>query len=341
MKRQLTLIHCRDETRLRKLFEQLVQRLERFLPPDTPPDSFYLHGRLERNSVHERYRAAILLNVPGRTLVAKEEGQEAERTLREAMAELERQLGRHKAFVRHEPEWSRPARREAIEEVKQQAARASSGPRQVLGDLILAHLDRLDTVLRREMAVAQATGDLLPGELTVDEAVDAVVERALSRADHLPADLEVDCWLLKLSLDYLDEEIARRKRLRAAIVPPEGDVPDTPDRRPVIPPRDDDVSAFFQPHEDLRLEDLVPGVSLPAAEQVAERRDVQRYVTRTMAGLPRMWRRAFVLHDVQGLSIREVAAVLGEPADRVIRSLEHAREFLRQKVAECGKEVPA
>ena len=77
------------------------------------------------------------------------------------------------------------------------------------------------------------------------------------------------------------------------------------------------------------------------AEQILESRDLQRYVNQTLARMPKAWRDAFVLHHAEGLSLGEVAAVTGQPQPEVRRHLEHAREFLRQKIAESGLAVAA
>jgi ribosome-associated translation inhibitor RaiA len=126
VKRKLSFINCRDEMRLRRLLEQLIRRLERRFPA-TRPDSVWLRATTEKNPVHERYRVTVLMNVPDRTIVAKEEGHDAVETIREAMNEVERQLIRHQEFIRSEPLWRRPARRAAIEQEKLKAAAAYSG----------------------------------------------------------------------------------------------------------------------------------------------------------------------------------------------------------------------
>lgn len=217
---------------------------------------------------------------------------------------------------------------------------ASSTVPEWLGDMILSHLETLYNFARREIAAALATRDLMPGELNVEDIVDAVVVRALSEPHLRPATLNVDRWLLKLGLEYLYAEVARLKKERASIVYLEEDVPEITPQEAVVT-QGDEIFEFYQPDEDLRLEDLLPDPYVPTPEQVNESRDLQRYVNRTLATLPRVWRRAFVLRYVRGLSISEVAAVLGEPEDRVMEILDHVREFLCQMVEETGLQVPA
>jgi RNA polymerase sigma factor (sigma-70 family) len=120
----------------------------------------------------------------------------------------------------------------------------------------------------------------------------------------------------------------------------EEDVPGTPPKEAVVT-LGDEIFDFYQPDEDLKLEDLVPDANVPTPEQILESRDLQRYVNQTLARMPKAWRDAFVLHHAEGLSLGEVAAVTGQPQPEVRRHLEHAREFLRQKIADSGLVVAA
>jgi RNA polymerase sigma factor (sigma-70 family) len=117
-------------------------------------------------------------------------------------------------------------------------------------------------------------------------------------------------------------------------------VPGTPPKEAVVT-LGDEIFDFYQPDEDLKLEDLVPDANVPTPEQILESRDLQRYVNQTLARMPKAWRDAFVLHHAEGLSLGEVAAVTGQPQPEVRRHLEHAHEFLRQKIAESGLAVAA
>ena len=344
VKQQFTFINCKDETRLRRLLDQLVRRLERRLTAATLSEAPYLHGTMEKNPAHERYRVSILLNVPGRTLVAKEEGHKAEQAIREAVDELERQLNKHLSYVRQEPLWKRPVRRAAIQpqRLKEEIELNREEKQKWLRDQIHADLQRLYSFVRREIAALLAGGDLRPNQVKVEDVVDAVIERALSEADRRPPGLDVNPWLLKLSLEYLDAEVARLKKERASRVhiKEKEEVPASPVAEGVDTQRDE-IFEFYRPDEDLRLEDLVPHPCVPTPQQVNESRDLQRYVNRTLAEMPQAWRRAFVLRHVEGLSEGEVARVLDMTDDEVEQDLEHAEVFLRQKVVESGLNVAA
>jgi hypothetical protein len=61
------------------------------------------------------------------------------------------------------------------------------------------------------------------------------------------------------------------------------------------------------------------------------------------ASLPRAWRQAFVLREVEQLEPEDVAQMTGRAVSEVERDLGHAREYLRQRLVEAGfaSAVPA
>jgi DNA-directed RNA polymerase specialized sigma24 family protein len=97
---------------------------------------------------------------------------------------------------------------------------------------------------------------------------------------------------------------------------------------------------FYQPDEDQKLEDIIPDMTAPTPEQILESRELQRYINRTLATLPRVWRRAFALHYVEGMPVAEIARVIQRAESEVERHLEYARDYLRQRLSEAGFESP-
>jgi ribosomal subunit interface protein len=104
-------------TRLRALVEELVARLER-LAPDFPPDTVFLRLLVEENAARALYHVSITCAVPGRTLAAQEDRHDPEEAVREAFAEIERQLQKHKDTLSHSYLYKRPARREEVRRAK-------------------------------------------------------------------------------------------------------------------------------------------------------------------------------------------------------------------------------
>jgi ribosome-associated translation inhibitor RaiA len=98
---------------VQKLITQLIGKIEK-KAESFSPDVVYLRLLVEENSVRALYHVSITLTLPEKTLATKEERHDLRETLRDAFAEIERQLEAHKATLRGEHTWKRRARREEL-----------------------------------------------------------------------------------------------------------------------------------------------------------------------------------------------------------------------------------
>ena len=101
MKRIIELKHVGAKPHVRTLLEELLDRLEEKLR-HFPGDTVSVHVLFEENGTHKLFRTALTCHVPGHTVAAHEEQREAGVSIRRAFGELERQLEKQKAVVRHE-----------------------------------------------------------------------------------------------------------------------------------------------------------------------------------------------------------------------------------------------
>jgi RNA polymerase sigma factor (sigma-70 family) len=115
----------------------------------------------------------------------------------------------------------------------------------------------------------------------------------------------------------------------------ETDIPDTPPPEWVTTLGEERLY-YWEPDEDLKLEDVFPDLEMPTPEDEAARRELTACVTAALAGLPRDWRRALLLRYVEGLAAVRLARVLGRSTPEVHRILDHARQYLRQRLVESG-----
>ena len=65
----------------------------------------------------------------------------------------------------------------------------------------------------------------------------------------------------------------------------------------------------------------------------------QECMKAALAGMPTEWRRALLLCHIEGLSATEPARTIGWAEPEIEHVLEHAREYLRQKLIESGYSV--
>jgi RNA polymerase sigma factor (sigma-70 family) len=196
--------------------------------------------------------------------------------------------------------------------------------------VIEREVGKLYNFVHREIAIAQANGDLNRGDLVVAEIVEEVALTALERYDERPAELSFRSWLLQLALEVLKRrkrEIVNSKALTSVENPV-----------PVAHPSDvgDEIYDFYQPDSEVRLKDLIPDGRLPMTEETVAELELQRHINRALAQLPRRWREAFILYSVEGLTLEEVARVNRQPVDATRRVIELTRELLRANLAEAG-----
>jgi ribosome-associated translation inhibitor RaiA len=93
---------------IKELITKLEKKTKRF-----SPDEMFLRLLVEENSTRKLFRVSNTLELPQKTLAAQEERHHLEESVREAFAEIERQVEAHKASLRGEPMWKRRERRKA------------------------------------------------------------------------------------------------------------------------------------------------------------------------------------------------------------------------------------
>jgi ribosome-associated translation inhibitor RaiA len=98
---------------IQRLIQELITRIEKKVK-GFPPDVVYLRMMVEENSVRTLYHVSLVLELPEKTLATKEERHDLDETIRDAFAEIERQLDAHKATLRGEHLWKQRARREEL-----------------------------------------------------------------------------------------------------------------------------------------------------------------------------------------------------------------------------------
>jgi RNA polymerase sigma-70 factor, ECF subfamily len=338
MKHNLEFKNFSPNHRLREQVEELIAHIDRHAP-NFPADAFFLRFFIEENTKRKLYHVSLTCDVSGRTLAAQEERHDAIEAVRAAFAEIERQIEKHKEMLSGSYLYKRPARREALRRGKAEAIPAGERERELFSTIVERHLEKFYNFARRELAHYQATGELSSGELTAEDIVDATLLRAYREFVKKHAGREIRSWLIQLANEQLEAEVKRLKAERARTIHIEEDIPATP-LMEAVSTLGDEILDFYQPDEDLKLEDIVPDMEAPTPEQILESRDLQRYINRTLATLPRVWRRAFVLHYVEGLPVAEIARMIKQPESVVERYLEYTREYLRQRLIEVGFQAP-
>lgn len=317
---------------VRELFEQHAGRINRHLGSFNP-DLVRMEGRIEKSPHHHLYRVSLRLKLPSGVLATAAEDHELRPVLRDAFAELERRAERHLARLQRAHLWKRVSRRIQLHRLKEGRQQVGQqGHRRVLHELIQPYLESLYGYVSRELRYLEASGDPQPGALESADLVAGTLLRALEKMDDRPQHVNLKDWLLSLAHEELER--ARREARPAHST-------EAPERLSAEePPPDEERDGYWEPEEQLKLEDLIPEPSDAPPEEVAGQRDVQRALLRAVSALPRQWRQTILLTLFDNLSVAQASRVLAIPEARVNETLQHAHAFLEQRLADAGFGYP-
>ncbi len=316
--------------KLRSLIEERIEHLEKRASSFSAKD-LRLHGAVQKHGNKELYRVGLSIHLPGRVLGVEEEGENAAAVVTEAFSELERQVLRHKARIKHEHLWKRKARRRELH-----AGKAATGTDAAVGtaegaqpsgwfEQIEPWLDGLYDFARHEITYLKDRGDLAGDDIQPDELVDSVVVAAWERQAERPESLDLRGWLYRVAVELLDDEV-RDHAQRERSVSMEAVVSRGYD------PNDDSIYEFYQPDELVRVEDLIGARDAEV--------EFQRHIPPVLAQLPRLWRRALLLHRLFDLPDDQVAAILDIERAALEAMLEHSAQFISAHLNERLPEQP-
>ena len=198
------------EEELRKLIENLASRLEKKLKR-FDADELLLRVVVEESSAHTLYHVSIVLDVPEKTIAAKDEGRDPESPLRAAFTEVERQLDEYRAIQRGEHDWKRRVRREELRRRRIQEPPDERRTSDAFFPIVQTYLPELERFARAAIAAAEARGDLSSAELTPEELAEATLLMGYREFAQNPMLGDVPNWLLELAGRQLDAEIERSR----------------------------------------------------------------------------------------------------------------------------------
>jgi RNA polymerase sigma factor (sigma-70 family) len=325
--------HFEPNESFRDLVGKLISRLDRKTQRLTS-EPIFLRLAIEEIPAHKRCRISLTLEAPGKTLAANEETRDPQAGVRAAFSELERQMETYKDRLRGEHFWKRLVRRDALLRKKKAAPAAPNGHEDFFA-LVRPHLEKLNDFVRHVLIFAESRGDLAPGELAPEDVVDATLLRAYDEFVKDHARGSIRSWLIRLAMKQLKSEIQRSKAERKRTISIENDVPETPPAQEVST-LGDEILDFYQPDEDLKVEDVVPDLEVPTPEKETETAELRRCVKGALAAMPAGWRRALVLRYVQELRGPELAEILGMTESAADTIVENAREALRKELIAAG-----
>jgi RNA polymerase sigma factor (sigma-70 family) len=199
---------------------------------------------------------------------------------------------------------------------------------------IQPHLEKLNEFVRGEIEYQLATGDLKTDELTPEDVVDSVVLLAFEEYQKNPPKLPLDRWLVMLAMKYIRNEIRWLRQGHEDFVELDENIPDIPPEEQVNQLGEERLY-FYQPDEDIQMEDVVADPKAETPEQIVEMTDeVRQLAKECLSDVPQEWRDAFVLSHVQGFSVREIAEITNRDEAKVKKDLQQAESCVNKKLDE-------
>jgi len=322
---------------IRKLIEDLLARLEKRAKAFAS-DALSARVMVDQNPAHKLFHVSVTLEVPEKTLAAKKETHDLGAGIREAFVEIQGQLEDHKATLRVERQWKQMKRRDQIRYQKAQIPVSELSA--TFFDVVNPHLNPLKEFVSHVVGFAEIRGDLARGQLTPDDVVDTVLVEAYGEFLMHPTPGNIQAWLIRLATKQIATEVRRTKCDRERAVHIETHVPETPPREEVTT-LGDEILDFYQPDEDLKVEDIVPESEVSTPEGKVERDELRACVRTVLETMPADSRRILLLRYVQGLDEAKVAKMVGRTEAEVQQLIGEGAGYLRQRLIESGCTIRA
>jgi len=323
------------DDRIQRLIQSRIRKIETRLQT-FPPDSTYLKVFVEENAARKLYLATLTMDLPRKTISAREEAHDPAVSIKAAFDELETQVQKHKEAMRHERLWKRVAKRNELRRLKASTSKDWETKHETFFQVVNPHLEWLDHFIDHLIRYSEAMGELTHGELNSEEVVDEALLGAYREFVKKVSFGDVRSWLTRLAVDRLDEEINRLATLRRqAPVHIEEDIPETSPSEEVWQ-LGEEILDFYQPDEDLKVEDVIADLSATNPEEELAAREIQECVGKALRAIPDGWRRILLMHYGDDESVAKVARTLGKPENEVRRILSYSSRYVRQRLIESG-----
>ncbi len=299
-----------------------------------------LHAVVDKRSKGAaRYRIKLHLHVPPKkVIVAKADGNDLVTIVHSALERIRRELKKHVDRIRHQEVYKRKERRRRLHEQKARVGELQPAVIEALDAQTGPLRPRLERVIRRELAYLRAQGDLPSDYPTVQEVLDEVMLTVKADWNADRADGELYTRMLKAMHEILDREVQASRVYGQAASLEAAPPADAEDQAEAMV--GEEVTEFWQPDEALHIEDILADSEAEDPEQVleeAEETDSQlACLLEVMRGLPINWRRAVLLHDVDGIGIGDLAQCFGQPVETVQGWVDAGNAFLDARLGDAG-----
>ncbi len=313
---------------LEKLINQQVEKLGRYLQVFRP-DLVHLKGIVAENSAREGTVVSLNLRLPSGQMASQETSPTASAAVKVAFDDIAEQVKKHKELLRNHHKWPRRRgpRRAVVETVPFEQTIASVKPEQIsradISNYIDVNFPRLKRFIQRELQYREDQGQLLPGQIAVEDVVSEAIANALSEQREKPERMKLEPWMHRLAMEAI-----------AGLASQGGDEGNIPLERSHgqqnVHATDEAVLQFHQPDEKLFEENVIPDPTANNPEELAARRELISLVAAALGDAGRSEREAFIFYTIEGFTLEEIADITNHSVEEVRAAIRKAREHLQR-----------
>lgn len=324
-------------------FQQQIQKLGRRLHV-FKPDLVQLHAYLEQGNSRNA-TSSLNLRLPSGQMAAQRSAESALAAVKASFADLLVQVTKHKELLRGH--WSRTQRRAlglaTAEPVARTVASAAASPapaRSVaqpplaasvvesgLEKWVSANLPRLNEFVEAELQSRIAAGQIRDGQISCEEVIDEVMVSALTQDDGRAVLLSPESWFHRLALQAVRRLIKSTADIGNLSL-------DAPAGHQNVTGSDENVLQYHQPDDSLPEESVIGDAAARTPEEIFLNEEMVAQLDIILHEVNTQDREAFVLYTLEGFTVDEISRLAGRPPEQVRKSIQHARERVRQKLPE-------
>jgi RNA polymerase sigma factor (sigma-70 family) len=313
------------EKEINHFIHKLNKRLQVFRP-----ELVHLKGTVEQNSPREGVTISLNLRLPSGQMAVQKSAPTVSPAVKAAFDDLLQQISKHKDLLRSSHKWQR--RRVADFRAQSQtpfedtlaSVAVPTASSDDVRTYVNANLVRLERFVERELYFRETAEEIIPDSITKEEVIDEVIVRALSNAGEKPERVALEPWLYRLAMCSITDFAASASESQSSVHLEEST------RRPNVRASDEPELQFHQPDETVTGETVIADRRIATPEDIASSDEILALVQFALRDANRPDREAFVLHGMEGFSVEEIAVITDRESAEVRRSIELAREHLRQ-----------
>lgn len=320
------------EKEINHLVEKLRKRLQVFRP-----ELVHLKGVLEEGGPRVGCVVSLNLRLPSGQMAAQHAAPTFAAAIRAAFDDLLQQVTKHKELLRCSHTW---ARRRSVRsgsetqvpfEATLAALPSSTASAEDIRSFLNANMGRLERFVERELHFREASEQIPQDFISREEILDEAVARALSDDAAKPERMRLEPWLYRMAIHAMND-LAASARENGSAIHLEDSV-----RPRNVRASDEPQLQFHQPDEAMTEENVIADSRVQTPEDIASSEEVFLLIQHALQKTSRTDREAFLLHTMEGFSVAEVAAITGDPAEKVRSCIAAARAQLRHAIPLAGR----